>query len=355
MRVLAFGLLVVRLLVDQQLTAQVSECGNFSSKSKGAVDRTLEGGFATYSLPSEASASILIDLRTRSSTSDTVFIVSLHQDKGAISQGASYRIADMSDRSGSDFTGAYLESSRLISTAASIRSWESRSGTLKIISQTARDLQGEFRFESMGWGPTSGQKLKVEGTFRAVLNSERCKQLARAAKVLPPPPEPKEYSFAGTKWGEDSATVAEKLDLIGFRFELATDPEEHVYRGSLIGNPAIAYVGFVDGGVADVTVAIESKEGRSKTLYDELKKTLIDKYGEPKEDLEDYTWPFKSGDKYEDLAITSGKATIGASWEDSGSQLRLVLTETHWVAVRYASAKGVARAVKRKAKSLQPF
>ena len=73
-------------------------------------------------------------------------------------------------------------------------------------------------------------------------------------------------------------------------------------------------------------VIIAPERNRAPETYYAIKKDYYTKYGTPRRDIEEYSWPYKKGDGYEETALFANKANINADWLfDEGNNIYIGL------------------------------
>lgn len=109
-------------------------------------------------------------------------------------------------------------------------------------------------------------------------------------------------------------------------------------------------------------VIVVTPDHKAISTYDELSKTLEEKYGKPSDRYRHFTTPYFEGDGYEQQAIRLGKGLLASYWiGGEGSQkekvgaLGLSVTEKLTVLISYESAEWKRESDKRRAKRDQIF
>lgn len=78
----------------------------------------------------------------------------------------------------------------------------------------------------------------------------------------------------------------------------------------------------------------------AKNIYSDyisVKNILSEKYGKPKNDIAQFSYPYEAGDGFTDTAIEVGKARIVATWEGDNWQIMELPSETGTVSLIYTS------------------
>lgn len=84
-----------------------------------------------------------------------------------------------------------------------------------------------------------------------------------------------------------------------------------------------------------------------KSDYKDLKKTIIDKYGDPKDDYNFFSSPYYEGDGYETSAVKIEKCHYAAIWQEepgpstTGYNILLQISKWMQVTLQYENAKNM--------------
>jgi hypothetical protein len=156
--------------------------------------------------------------------------------------------------------------------------------------------------------------------------------------------------FADIPWGADGPTLTREMQTREFTLVKVDAEGDYLFEGHVMNHRAIV-TGFMAGGrLAKVTVALATPGRDARAAYAEAKRTLTSQYGSP-EAREEFEWPYKAGDGYEDVAIRMGKAKFLAFWHserpDGREGVGLEITPRLVVRLFYESPGWTAEAQRR--------
>jgi len=172
--------------------------------------------------------------------------------------------------------------------------------------------------------------------------------LLSLAFLLSPIAQAQSPLFADIKWG---STVEEvKRQLIGKGFKpTATDKDGDLkFEGKLLGETMAGWAMFSNKKLAKVFIVLATPDRRAIDKYNEVRKVLVEKYGDPSDTFKMFRRPYYEGDGYEEQAIRLGKARYSTFW---GNGLYVAITDRLAVTITYESDEWGEEGDRRRAKS----
>jgi hypothetical protein len=150
-----------------------------------------------------------------------------------------------------------------------------------------------------------GGTMRILATAFAIIH-------AIAAMQAPRP------TFAGITWGasSDAAIVKAFVDA-GLTSRGKDKDGDFRFEGRLFDEDAVVFA-FISptAGLVKVQITLLTPDTKARSAYEEVVKTLFQKYGEGQK-IERYTTPYYKGDGYEDQAIQLGKGLVATMWGDN--------------------------------------
>jgi hypothetical protein len=163
--------------------------------------------------------------------------------------------------------------------------------------------------------------------------------LATSAASLPAqqatPAAPAEMAFAGTAWGDAPAAVQGKLQAAGFTSLGGADQDVPVYRGELVGTPALVLPSFSGGALNLLTVLVKAGSDSSRAAYERIVQVISGKYGGPNSVIREYSAPYTEGDGRTAEGISAGKIRLSTSWALKNELIVASIGRGHDVVVSY--------------------
>ena len=153
-------------------------------------------------------------------------------------------------------------------------------------------------------------------------------------------------TFAGLQYGLSVPAI--KAELLKKGYEAETDDDGDIkFTGMVMGNNCFGWVFFINGKMGKVSVNINAPQHNIISIYNDVVKTLIGKYGKPDKIFKFFKDPYYDGDGYETQAIRLGKGFYLTVWDGS---LMVSITDQLLVNIGYESPTWGAEADRRKAK-----
>lgn len=143
-------------------------------------------------------------------------------------------------------------------------------------------------------------------------------------------------------------TMIQKLKTKGFVWD-KTGARGFQMHGRFSGRTAILQVFFTPKTkiVWQVDVYFDKADWRELSMqYDEYKKTLIKKYGNPESHYEEFEWPYTEDDGMQDVAIREGKCNYSSYFDVPNGLISLEIAKSNRLQITYEDA--VNREIKRK-------
>lgn len=156
-----------------------------------------------------------------------------------------------------------------------------------------------------------------------------------ATPQAPAAKAPGEMAFAGTAWGDAPAAVQGKLQAAGFTSLGGTDQDVPVYRGELVGTPALVLPSFADGTLNLLTVLVKAGPDSSRVAYERIVQVISGKYGGPNSVIREYSAPYTEGDGRTAEGISAGKIRLSTSWALKNELIVASIGRGHDVVVSY--------------------
>lgn len=143
-------------------------------------------------------------------------------------------------------------------------------------------------------------------------------------------------------------TMIQKLKGKGFKWD-KTGARGFQMHGRFSGRTAILQVFFTPKTkiVWQVEVFFDKANWRELSMqYDEYKKTLIKKHGEPESHYEEFEWPYTLDDGMQDVAVREGKCKYCSYFDVPNGLIALEIAKSNRLQITYED--GVNREIKRK-------
>lgn len=158
-------------------------------------------------------------------------------------------------------------------------------------------------------------------------------------------------SFWGIKWDSNIQTVKEAVKNKG-EYELSIDDKDTLlYSGTFGGGEARILFCFYKEKLYTALVIYPYEANKAIEKYLEVKSQLIEKYGKPKIDVENFKSPYYRGDGLEERAIRINKAFFSAHWFFSDkNEIFLTITPDLDVALKYTNKEAEEELVQAKQK-----
>jgi hypothetical protein len=142
-------------------------------------------------------------------------------------------------------------------------------------------------------------------------------------------------AFAGTVWGDAPAAVQGKLQAAGFTSLGGADQDVPVYRGELVGTPALVLPSFAGGTLNLLTVLVKAGPDSSRAAYERIVQVISGKYGGPNSVIREYSAPYAEGDGRTAEGISAGKVRLATSWALKNELIVASIGRGHDVVVSY--------------------
>lgn len=152
--------------------------------------------------------------------------------------------------------------------------------------------------------------------------------------------------FADLKWGSTRTEVTKQLPSKGFPSIKTDEDGDLQFEGMLLGQKTIGFAIFTKQGLQKVQLTMLTPDHKVISIYRDLKKTLINKYGTPSNTYEYFKKPYYEGDGYEEQALRLGKARFSAFWN---KDMYIEITEKLNIRITYESENWDDESKKRKA------
>ncbi len=160
------------------------------------------------------------------------------------------------------------------------------------------------------------------------------------------------YNFADIPWGARAQEVKSFLSSKSFNPGVVDKDGDIPFSGELAGHRLSGHVMFANDGAQKITFGLATPNNQARSVYRDLRQSLIEKYGKPSRSHEFFQKPYYSGDGYEDQAIRLGKGTFATYWFiEGGGALAIQITERLAVRIAYEGPGWGAEVDKRKAAS----
>jgi hypothetical protein len=141
--------------------------------------------------------------------------------------------------------------------------------------------------------------------------------------------------FADMVWGSSRAAVSAQLEKQGFT-NVKTDKNGDIsFDGSLSEHKAHGFAWFAKDDLAKVTVHILVRNQKARETYQQLRESLIEKYGTPTDTYEFFERPYYDGDGYEEQAVRVGKGHFHTFWRTNNQILAVSITKQLNLRVAY--------------------
>jgi hypothetical protein len=150
-----------------------------------------------------------------------------------------------------------------------------------------------------------------------------------------PAPAPGDVAFAGTAWGDAPAAVDGKLQAAGFTSLGGADQDVPVYRGEVVGTPALVLPSFADGTLNLLTVLVKAGPDSSRAAYERIVQVISGKYGGPNSVIREYSAPYTEGDGRTAEGISAGRIRLSTSWALKNELIVASIGRGHDVVVSY--------------------
>ena len=170
---------------------------------------------------------------------------------------------------------------------------------------------------------------------RALAAQQQPSTAPAPAQAASPAPAPGEVAFAGTVWGDAPAAVQGKLQAAGFTSLGGADQDVPVYRGELVGTPALVLPSFAGGTLNLLTVLVKAGPDSSRAAYERIVQVISGKYGGPNSVIREYSAPYAEGDGRTAEGISAGKVRLATSWALKNELLVASIGRGHDVVVSY--------------------
>ena len=172
-------------------------------------------------------------------------------------------------------------------------------------------------------------------TRAAALPAQQAAPPQTSAPQSPAPKAPGEMAFAGTAWGDAPAAVQGKLQAAGFTSLGGADQDVPVYRGELVGTPALVLPSFAGGALNLLTVLVKAGPDSSRVAYERIVQVISGKYGGPNSVIREYSAPYAEGDGHTAEGISAGKIRLSTSWALKNELIVASIGRGHDVVVSY--------------------
>jgi hypothetical protein len=172
-------------------------------------------------------------------------------------------------------------------------------------------------------------------TRAATLPAQQAAPPQTSAPQSPAPKAPGEMAFAGTAWGDAPAAVQGKLQAAGFTSLGGADQDVPVYRGELVGTPALVLPSFAGGALNLLTVLVKAGPDSSRAAYERIVQVISGKYGGPNSVIREYSAPYAEGDGHTAEGISAGKIRLSTSWALKNELIVASIGRGHDVVVSY--------------------
>lgn len=144
--------------------------------------------------------------------------------------------------------------------------------------------------------------------------------------------------FWGIKWDSDIQTVKEAVKNKGGHELAIEDKDKLLYSGFFGGDEARILFCFYKEKLYTALVIYPYEANKVIEKYLEVKSQLVEKYGKPKIDLENFKSPYYRGDGLEERALRINKAFFSAHWFFSDkNEIFLTITPNLDVALKYTN------------------
>lgn len=120
--------------------------------------------------------------------------------------------------------------------------------------------------------------------------------------------------FWGVPWGSSLTKTEEIMAAKGYSPDSSASNGMTFKNASFAGRDCTVTFFLKNGGFYMGAATILPAMNKSYEEYIALKDDLINKYGEPAGDVENYKSPYEKGDGHTETAISLNYATIGANW-----------------------------------------
>ena len=158
---------------------------------------------------------------------------------------------------------------------------------------------------------------------------------AQPAQATQPQPAAGDLAFAGTAWGDAPAAVEGKLQAAGFTSLGGADQDVPVYRGELVGTPALVLPSFAGGTLNLLTVLVKAGPDSSRAAYERIVQVISGKYGGPNSVIQEYSAPYAEGDGRTAEGISAGRIRLSTSWALRNELIVASIGRGHDVVVSY--------------------
>lgn len=177
--------------------------------------------------------------------------------------------------------------------------------------------------------------LLLAGRTVALAAQQQPSPAPATAQAAAPAPAPGAAAFAGTVWGDAPAAVQGKLQAAGFTSLGGADQDVPVYRGELVGTPALVLPSFADGTLNLLTVLVKAGPDSSRAAYERIVQVISGKYGGPNSVIREYSAPYAEGDGRTAEGISAGKVRLATSWALKNELIVASIGRGHDVVVSY--------------------
>ena len=156
------------------------------------------------------------------------------------------------------------------------------------------------------------------------------------------------FLFSDIPWNTPAKPLVKQLTDAGFKVAKKPDRAgDYAFHGTLVGHQAVGIASLAQGKLARIIVTITPDDDSPRETYEQVRRALVRKYGEPEKTVMRYLEPFHEGDGYEQEAIRAGKAVFASRWLDSGETLIVNVTPDLNIAVTYESPEWAAESARR--------
>jgi len=155
------------------------------------------------------------------------------------------------------------------------------------------------------------------------------------------------------------AVARQTLSAKKYRFVRKDDDGNLIFHGEVFGDSASVLL-FMNNSsqLAKVAVIIITPDEDARRTYDNLKRSLIAKYGEPTDDFHFFSSPYEENDGYELTAFRVGKATFASYWHPGPGKnvpVSIDITQRLNVEVTYEGPGWTEESARRRAKAAKDF